>query len=73
MKIEEGNNIAKIYLSLIHRGRQQGKQRPTEKNKQICNNKRVNKLQQSKKKQNDKTFKTRPQGNKTNRPWKEIK
>ena len=50
-----------------------GKAETNEKNKQICNNEKVNKVQQSKNGRINQDLKTRPEGNRTNRSRKEIK
>ena len=54
-------------------GTSAGKIETDGKNKQIRNNKNVNKVQQSKNGRNKQDFKTRLEGNKTNRSRKEIK
>ena len=55
------------------RGESSGKVETDGKNKQICTNEKVNKVQQSKNGRINQDLKTRPEGNMSNQLWKEIK
>ena len=49
MIIADGNNITKIHLEFCFQGESAGKIETDWKNKQICNNEKVNKVHQSNK------------------------
>ena len=72
MMLSDGNDITKIYWSLIY-GECRWKKKTDGKNKQICNNKKVNKVQQSKNGRINQDLKTKLEGDRTNQSRKEIK